>query len=69
MAGKSEQISAHDISNADWDSPYKNVPSSSVGEFSTVGTDPMVADLNALTFSETSRTPVDGDTSRSQGKF
>lgn len=26
-------------------------------------------DLNALTFSETARTPYDGDESRSQGKF
>jgi hypothetical protein len=28
-----------------------------------------VADRTALTFSETSRTPVDGDVSKSQGKF
>jgi hypothetical protein len=46
---------------------YEKVPSSSVGEFEHA--DAFVPDLNALSFSETSRTPVDGDTSRSQGKF
>ena len=46
---------------------YEQVPSSAVGEFKHA--DAQLADLNALTSSETSRTPVDGDTSRSQGKF
>lgn len=46
MAAKSEQVSAHNIQNADWDSPYRNVPPCAVGEFSTVGCDPVVADLN-----------------------
>jgi len=53
---KSEQISAHNISNADWDSAIKFIPSSSVGEFSSVGTDAVVADLNAKSFSESTRT-------------
>jgi hypothetical protein len=66
---KSEQVSAHNIANADWDSAIKYVPPSSVGEFSSVGCDPVVADLNAISFTETSRTPYDGDNSRSQGKF
>lgn len=69
MAGKAENITDYVEANADWDTIFKNVPSSSVGEFSGDGTDPVVADLNALSFSETSRTPYDGDTSRSQGKF
>jgi hypothetical protein len=69
MAGKSESIDAYDIKNADWDSPFKSAPSSAVGEFAAPGTNAVVADLNANSFSETSRTPYDGDTSRSQGKF
>lgn len=31
--------------------------------------DAVLADLNAPSFSETSRSPVDGDATRSQGKF
>jgi hypothetical protein len=70
MAGKSESIDAYTLGgNPDWDTPFRGAPSPSVGEFSAPGTNAMVADLNALTFSETSRTPVDGNESRSQGKF
>jgi hypothetical protein len=56
MAGKAESIDAYDYSNADWDTPYKNCPPSSVGEFSEMGTNPVVADLNAKSFSESTRT-------------
>jgi CCR4-NOT transcriptional regulation complex NOT5 subunit len=69
MAGKSESIDAYDIKNADWDTPFRGSPSASEGEFSAPGTNAVVADLNAPSFSETSRTPYDGDTSGSQGKF
>lgn len=68
MAGKSESISAYDGAG-DVLTPYTSVPSCTQGEFSQRGTNPVVADLNALSFSETSRSPYDGDTSRSQGKF
>jgi len=43
--------------------------SSDRGELDRSGANAVVADLNSLPFSETSRTPVDGDESRSQGKF
>lgn len=46
---------------------YERIPSSKQGEFAHAQA--QVADLNALSFTETSRTPYDGDTSRSQGKF
>ncbi len=45
------------------------VPSCEVGEFGAPGVDPVVADLGALSFSETSRTPVDGFMARDQSKF
>jgi hypothetical protein len=48
-------------------SPYERIPTSAEGEFPFH--DAAVADLNALSFSEKSRTPYDGDESRSQGKF
>jgi hypothetical protein len=54
---------------ADWDTPFRNVPSCEVGEFSSPGTDPVLADLNALSFSETSRTPSDGFVARDQSRF
>jgi hypothetical protein len=46
---------------------YTKVPSSKDGEFVHAAAVP--ADLNALSFSETARSPYDGDESRSQGKF
>lgn len=67
MAGKAESIESHPA--GDWDTPFRAAPSSSAGEFSRVGANPVVADLAAPSFSETSRTPVDGDTSRSQARF
>lgn len=67
MAGKSESVESHPA--GDWDTPFRNAPSSSDGEFSRVGANPVVADRTVNSFSETSRTPYDGDTSRSQGKF
>jgi hypothetical protein len=70
MAGKSESIEAYALGdNPDWDTPFRSVPSSQVGEFSAPGTNAVVADRTVNSFSETSRTPVDGDESRSQGKF
>lgn len=69
MAGKSESIEAFNYPNADWDTPYRSTPPSSVGEFAEMGTNPVVADLNALSFSETSRTPYDGFVSRDQSNF
>ncbi len=60
MSAKAESIDAYDKPNADWDTPFKNVPSSAVGEFSETGTNPVVADLNAMSFSETKRTPYNG---------
>lgn len=68
MAGKAESIDAYS-GNMDWDTPFKNVPDCSVGEFAAPGTNPVVADLNALTFSETSRTPSDGFMGRDQSHF
>lgn len=68
MAGKSESISAYD-GPGDVFTPYSGSPSCTVGEFSARGVNPVVADLNAPSFTETSRTPYDGDMSRSQGKF
>ena len=68
MAGKAESIDAYS-GGGDWDTPFRNVPSSAEGEFSAPGTNSVVADLGALSFSETARTPYDGDTSRSQGRF
>lgn len=50
-------------------SPYETIPSSKDGELGFVSRHATVADLNAPSFSETSRTPVDGDQSRSQAKF
>jgi hypothetical protein len=46
---------------------YARIPTSADGEFPFHGA--QVADLNALTFTETARTPFDGDSSRSQGQF
>ncbi len=57
-----------DSAGDDWDSNLGDV-SSSVGEFGAPGVDPVVADLNANSFSETSRTPVDGFMARDQSKF
>jgi hypothetical protein len=68
VAGKAESIDAYS-GNMDWDTPFRNSPSSQVGELAAPGTNAVVADLNAKSFAETSRTPVDGDSSRSQGKF
>jgi len=68
MAGKSESIDAYS-GNMDWDTPFRAVPPCEVGEFAAPGTDPVVADTNALSFTETARSPYDGDNSRSQGKF
>jgi len=55
MAGKSESISAYDGAG-DVLTPYTNVPSCSVGEFSARGVNPMVADLNQNGSTETRRT-------------
>lgn len=68
MAGRAESIDAYS-GPGDVLTPYLAVPSSSEGEFSGPGTNPVAADLNALSFAETSRSPYDGDASRSQGKF
>jgi hypothetical protein len=48
-------------------SHYERIPTSAEGEFPFHNSQPV--DLNALSFTETSRTPYDGDASRSQGKF
>lgn len=53
----------------DWDTRYRSAPSSADGEFSRRGANSMVADRTALSFTETARSPYDGDESRSQGKF
>jgi hypothetical protein len=66
---KAESIEAYDIKDADWDSSIKNVPSSKDGEFAASGTNAVVADLSALSFTETSRTPMDGFTARDQSHF
>lgn len=68
MAGKAESIDAYS-GPSDWDAPFKSAPDSAVGEIGHPRRNAVVADRTALTFSETSRTPVDGDESRSQGKF
>ena len=52
----------------EWD-VYEAVPDSKDGELGFISRHLQVADLNALSFSENSRTPYDGDESRSQGKF
>ena len=65
---KAESISAYD-GPGDVLTPYANVPSSKDGEFSARGVNAVVADLNAPSFCETSRSPVDGDASRSQSRF
>ncbi len=49
--------------------PYEEIPSSKDGELGFARRRAQTADLNALSFSETSRTPYDGDQSRSQAKF
>ena len=49
--------------------PYEVIPSSAEGELGFASRHATVADLNALSFTETARTPYDGDESRSQGKF
>lgn len=64
---KSESVDSHPA--GDWDTPYRSVPDASVGEFSRVGANPVVADTEALSFSETSRTPSDGFVARDQGAF
>jgi hypothetical protein len=51
------------------DTSAGSFPSSAVGEFSASGTDPVVADLNALSFSETARTPYGGNTDATQASF
>lgn len=56
MAGKAESIDAYNQSNADWDTPFRNAPSCEVGEFAEMGTNAVVADLNAKSFSESTRT-------------
>lgn len=67
---KAESIeSFYPDQNVDWDTPFLASPSAAVGEFAAAGARPAVADLSAPSFTETSRTPVDGDESRSQGKF
>ncbi len=53
---EAESISAYDSKNADWDTPFRNVPSCEVGEFSENGNNPFYPDMNAKTFSETRRT-------------
>jgi hypothetical protein len=67
MSAPSESVASRPA--GDWDTPFRGTPSSSDGEFSRIGANAVVADRTALTFSETSRTPVDGDMSKSQGKF
>jgi hypothetical protein len=68
VAGKAESIDAYSGAR-DWDTPFRDTPDSAVGEVGHPRRNAVVADRTALTFSETSRTPYDGDTSRSQGKF
>ena len=64
MAGKAESIEAFSGA-ADWDTPFK--PSDS--EQANGKANPVVADLNKTSFSETARSPYGGDQSRSQAKF
>jgi len=40
----------------DWDTPFRNVPPCPVGEFSRIGANPVVADLNQNVSTETRRT-------------
>lgn len=54
MAGKAESVDSHPA--GDWDTPFRNVPPCEVGEFSRVGADAMVADLNQNGSTETRRT-------------
>ena len=54
MVGKAESIDAYSGS-MDWDTPFRNVPDSEVGEFAAPGTNAVVADLNAKTSTETRR--------------
>lgn len=68
MAGKAESIDAYS-GNMDWDTPFKSVPASEIGEFAAPGANPVYPDMNATSFSETSRTPVDGFMARDQGAF
>ena len=56
MAGKSESISAYDMKNADVLTPFTSVPDCTVGEFAGPGTNPVVADLNAKSFTESTST-------------
>ena len=55
MAGKAESIDAYS-GNMDWDTPFKSVPNSTVGEFAAPGTNAMVADLGQNGSTETHRT-------------
>lgn len=64
MAGKAESIDAFSGSK-DWDTPFRAAAS----EQDNGKANPVLADLNALSFSETARTPYDGFTGRSQGRF
>lgn len=67
MAGKSESVESHPA--GEWDTPFRNSPGSAEGEFSRVGANPVLADVSALSFTETARTPRDGYTDRDQSKF
>lgn len=75
MANKAENIEAYDIPNADWDVPFRHVPSSELGELDGAGRvggpsmNATAVDLNALTFCDTARTPMDGFTGRDQSHF
>jgi hypothetical protein len=55
VAGKAESIDAYS-GNMDWDTPFKSVPSCTVGEFAAPGTNAVVADLNQNGSTETRRT-------------
>jgi hypothetical protein len=54
MAGKSESIEAFS-GNKDWDTPFHGATEQDNGK-----ANPKVADLNAMSFSETTRTPYRG---------
>lgn len=56
MAGKSESISAYDMKNADVLTPFTSIPSCERGEFDGPGTNAVVADLSARSFTETTQT-------------
>ena len=45
---------------ADWDTPFRNTPSSSEGEFGAVGTNPTPAAHNGVLDTEQKRTPLAG---------